>query len=71
MKDALLLQLQEVSKKIVVFEAQYNTSFLEFKQHQPKMSAAQRYSYENESNYLDWEALESYKLDLMRVIHSL
>lgn len=70
-KDALLLYLQETNKKIAVFEGKYNKSFQEFKKEWTKRKNAKRYSYEIESDHLDWEALEAYKRDLMRVLHSL
>ena len=71
MKDALLLQLQETNKKIAIFEARYDKSCNEFVREWKKKKNDERYSYEQESDYLDWEALEDYKRDLMRVIHSL
>ena len=70
-KDALLLQLQDVSKKIAVFEARYNKSFQEFRHDWVKTKSTQRYSYQGESDSMDWEALETHKRDLMRVMHSL
>ena len=70
-KEALLLQLQDVSKKIAVFEARYNKNFQEFKHDWMKTKSAHRYSYQSESDYMDWEALETHKRDLMRVMHSL
>ena len=71
MKDALLLQLQDVSKKIAVFEARYNKSFREFRRDWIKTKSPHRYSYQSESDSMDWEALETHKRDLMRVMHSL
>ena len=71
LKESLILQLQEINKKIAVFEGKYNQTFLEFTRDWKKMTGAQKHSYETEGDYLDWEALESYKRDLMRVIHSM
>lgn len=70
-KEALILKLQEVNQKIAVFEGKYNKGFREFVRDWTKRKNAKRYAYELESDYLDWEALEQYKRDLMRVIHSL
>ena len=70
-KNALLLQLQETSREIAVFEARYNKNFTEWKRERTKQKNESRYAYTIESDYLDWEALEVYKHDLMRVIHSL
>lgn len=70
-RNALLLQLQEVSRKIAVFEGGFNKSFSEFKRSWLKMGVSKRHSYKMESDYLDWEALEQHKRDLMRIISSL
>lgn len=70
-KDALFLQLQEVSKKIASFEGKYNGNFSEFERKWKKMPRLKKGSYEMESDYMDWEALENHKRALMRVIHSL
>lgn len=68
-KDALFLQLQEVSKKIASFEGKYNGTFPEFERKWKKMPRSKKNSYETESDYMDWEALEDHKRALMRVIH--
>ncbi len=65
-KDALFLQLQEISKKIALFEGKYNGTFGEFELKRKRMPRLQKTSYETESDYLDWEALEDYKRALMR-----
>jgi len=70
-KEALLLRLQEANKKIALFEGTYNKNFAEFKRALGQIKGAKKYSYELESDYLDWEALEMYKRELMRVLHSL
>jgi menaquinone-dependent protoporphyrinogen IX oxidase len=69
MKQALILQLQETSRKIALFEGKYNKEFQEFRRIRAK--SPKKRSYELESDYLDWEALEDYKQELMRTIHSL
>ena len=71
LKDALFLQLQETNKKIALFEGKYNKTFDDFKRGWARMKAAKKYSYEAEADYFDWEVLEEYKRDLMRVVHSL
>ena len=70
LKEALLWRLQETNEKIALLEAAYNQSFDEFKKSWKKMKNSKRYSYKAESDYLDWEALEEYKRDLMNVMHS-
>jgi len=70
-KDALFLQLQEISKKIALFEGKYNGGFSEFGRKRKKMPRLQKHAYETEGDYLDWEALEDHKRALMRVIHSM
>lgn len=67
-KEALLLKLQDVNKKIALFEGKYNRNFLEFVKEWRTRKQTDKFSYEHESDYLDWEALEEYKRDLMRVI---
>ena len=71
MKDALLLQLQEVSRKIAAFEGKYNEGFGDFRKSWSQRKDMKKYSHDLESDYMDWEALELYKRELMRVIHSL
>ena len=70
-KDALFLQLQEVSKKIALFEGKYNANFGEFERKREKMPRLEKSSYETESDCMDWEALEDHKRALMRAIHSI
>ncbi len=70
-KNALLLQLQETNRKITAFEARYNRNFSEFEHDWKEKKVTKQYSYEHESNYLDWQALEAYKRDLMQAIYSL
>ncbi|MBI2122036.1 MAG: hypothetical protein HYT98_02835 [Candidatus Sungbacteria bacterium] len=70
-KEALILRLQETSQKIALFEGKYNKNFAEFRQTFKKAKGAKKYSYGSESDYMDWEALEMYKRELMRVLHSL
>ena len=71
LKGSLILQLQEVNKKIAVFEGAYNKAFLEFSREWQKAKEPLRSAYETEGDYMDWEALETYKRDLMTTIHSL
>ena len=60
-KQALLLQLQEVNRKIAVFEGRYNQEFREFEKSWKQMKKKQRFSYIVESDYFDWQALDEYK----------
>ena len=70
-KEAFFLQLQEVNKNIALFQGKYNQAFPEFARGEKIMKASVKYSYEREADYMDWEALETYKRDLMKVVHSL
>lgn len=70
-KEALILRLQETNKKIALFEGKYNKNFAEFKNMFERMRGAKKYSYDLEKDFLDWEALEMYKRELMRVLHLL
>ena len=71
LKEAIILQFQETNKKIAVFEAKYNGSFEDFKRKWKKTKNSKKFSYELEGDFFDWEALDQYKRDLLRVIHSL
>ena len=71
LKDSLLLQLQEINKKIAVFEGKYNKDFKMFQDYWNNLSDSKKFAYEVESDYLDWEALASYKQELMKIIYSL
>lgn len=70
-KDALFLQLQEVSKKIALFEGKYNVSLSGFERKRKKMPRSQKNSYEIEGDFMDWEALEDHKRAIMRAIHAM
>lgn len=70
-KQALLLQLQEVSRKMAVFEGRYNQEFKEFARSWKQMEKKQKFTHHIEGDYIDWEALDEYKRELMKAIHSL
>ena len=70
-REALVLKLQGINQKIAVFEGKYNKNFQQFRNEWQKTRSAKRYDYETEGDYVDWEALEEYKHDLMRTAHSL
>ena len=70
-KQALLLQLQEVNRKMAEFEGRYNQEFVEFAKSWKHKNKQEKHSYSMENDYLDWEALEEYKRELMKAIHSL
>ena len=70
-KQALLSQLQEVNRKIAVFEGRYNQEFKEFARSWKHMKKKQKFTHNIESAYIDWEALDGYKRELMKAIHSL
>lgn len=69
LKEALFLQLQETNKKIATFEGKYNKSFSEFMGEWKRAKERIKFSYEAESDYMDWEVLETYKRDLMTRIY--
>ncbi|MEK7542030.1 MAG: hypothetical protein AAB533_04230 [Patescibacteria group bacterium] len=69
-KDALFLQLQDVNKKIALFEGKYNHGFQEFERMWKKAARVKKHAYETEGDYMDWEALEDHKRMIMGVIHS-
>lgn len=71
LRQALLLQLQETNKKIALFEGKYNKEFPGFRKDWAKTKRGKRFSYDIESDYLDWEALDEYKKELMQAVHSL
>lgn len=70
-KEALFLHLQEANKKIAIFEGTYNKTFQQFSDQWKNQKNPEKFSYRNENDFLDWEAQEMYKHDLMKVIHSL
>ncbi|TSC76787.1 MAG: hypothetical protein G01um101429_1116 [Parcubacteria group bacterium Gr01-1014_29] len=70
-KQALLSQLQEVNRKMAIFEGRYNQEFKEFEKFWKQMKKSEKFSYEVENDHIDWEALDEYKRELMKAIHSL
>ena len=66
-KQALLLQLQEVNRKIAVFEGRYNQEFREFEKSWKQMKKKEKFSHHVESDYFDWEALDAYKRKLLEL----
>ena len=70
-KQALLSQLQEVSRKMAVFEGKYNQEFKDFEKSWKKMEKKEKFSHGIENDYIEWEALDEYKRELMKAIHSL
>ena len=70
-KQALLSRLQEVNRNMAVFEGRYNQEFREFEKSWKQMKKSERFSHGVENDYIDWEALDGYKRELMKTIHSL
>lgn len=70
-KQVLFSQLQEISRKIAVFEGKYNQGFEEFKKSWKQKNRKEKFSYDTESDYQDWEALDEYKRELMQALHVL
>ena len=56
-KDLLQLKLQETDRTIRTFEEQYRMNFDDFKRIWEEGKIKNRYSYEVEKDYWDWEAL--------------
>ena len=65
--DALLMKLKDCNEKIAPFEARYGDSFDVFKNSWSKGKITNKYSYQAESDYMDWEALEMLKKDLQSI----
>ena len=55
MKDWLRLKLKEVDEERLLFEQKYGMDFAEFKRQWHADLIPDRYSYEVESDYWDWE----------------
>lgn len=62
---AVKSRLGEYNKKILEFEEKYGMSFKDFEKLWDKGKIKNKYSYEVESDFIDWEMLEMEKKDLI------
>ncbi len=69
--SALESKLELYSREILKFEEKYGMSFKEFSDKWDKGEIKDKYSYEVESDFIDWEMLEMEKRDLILAISKL
>ncbi|NOX20149.1 MAG: hypothetical protein GXO99_02645 [Nitrospirae bacterium] len=69
--SALESRLEQYSREILKFEEKYGMSFKEFSEKWDKGEIKDKYSYEVESDFIDWEMLEMEKKDLISVLSRL
>ena len=67
-KEALMSKLRVRNDEITALEAKYGMSFSEFQRAWDKDQIADKYSYEVEGDYIDWEALEMDKRKLLNAL---
>lgn len=56
LKELVRLKLQEAHQQRIAFEARYHTDFNTFKTRWPSGESSQKYSYEAEQDFWEWEA---------------
>lgn len=61
-------KLENYTKQILKFEEKYGLSFTEFERLWDSGALEKKYSYEVESDFIDWEMLEGEKADLLKLI---
>ncbi len=71
MKDWLRLKLKEATEQRIAFEQRYNMDFQAFKQAWEEGRLADRYSYEVEHDYWEWEAAVSDETRLAQMLNDL
>ena len=74
--DSILLasienSLEKYTKEILKFEEKYGDSFREFEKMWNKGKIEKKYSYEVESDFVDWEMLEMEKKELLSALYRL
>lgn len=72
--DSILLSsieysLEKYTKEILKFEEKYGDSFIEFEKMWDEGKIAEKYSYEVESDFVDWEMLEMEKKELLSALY--
>lgn len=63
--------LEKYSREILKFEEKYGVSFIEFEKMWDKGEIKDRYSYEIEGDFIDWEMLEMEKKELLSALSKL
>lgn len=67
LKDAIQYRLAIIEEDIQAFEQKYKLSFEEFRAQGEKVEIPNQFSYEIESDYLEWEGLISRKKNLENI----
>lgn len=67
-RSALIMKLQECNSKIANFEGKYGQIFEMFTADWDKDKIIDKYSYRTEGDYIDWEALELLKKDILALL---
>ncbi len=70
-KDLVRLKLKEVQERIQSFEARYQTKFDEFKRSWNEGQIPNRYSFEVERDYWEWEAATGDEKRLIEMLDEL
>lgn len=63
--------LENYTKQILKFEEKYGVLFTEFERLWDSGQIEKKYSYEVESDFIDWEMLEGEKSELLKLIANL
>jgi len=66
--SALESKLEKYNREILSFEAKYGVTFAEFAKLWDNGNIKDPFSYEIESDYIDWEMLEMEKKDLISTL---
>jgi len=69
--SAIESRLEQFSREILKFEEKYGSSFKEFGEKWDKGKIKNKYSYEIESDFIDWEMLETEKKELISILSRL
>ncbi len=70
-KDLVRLKLKEVEEKLIIFKERYKMDFIKFKRAWEKGEVQQKYSYEVEKDYWEWEAAVSDQKRLQQMIEQI
>jgi heme oxygenase len=69
--SAIENRLEQYTRQILKLEEKYGVSFKEFEQMWDRDKIKNKYSYEVESDFIDWEMLEMEKKDLISALSRL
>ena len=69
--EALQSKLERYGRELLMFEQKYGMSFREFDQNWDAGQIEEKYGYEVESDFIDWEMLEMEKKELILVLANL